>query len=40
MHQVKVDIVGTKILQASIQCWLNILGVVAVVPKLCDKEDL
>ena len=40
MHKVQVNVVGVKILEGSIECFLYIIRVVRVVPKLGDQENI
>lgn len=40
MHEVEVEVVGAKILQGGIERFLDVIGVVGVVPELGGDEEL
>jgi len=40
MHEEEVEVVDAKVLQRRIESWLDIVGVMGVVPQLGSDEDL
>ena len=40
MDQVKIKVISIEVLQRGVDCFLDILGLVAVVPQLRGDEDL